>query len=895
MRRLRALLLRLTGLLRKDRRDRELSAELDSHLELHIAENLRAGMSPAEACRHALLKLGGLEQTKEIYRERRSLPMLEVIWQDLRYALRMLRKNPGFAAVAILTLAVGIGANTAIFSLVNGVLLRPLPFKDSQQLFLVREIVPEWAKSYPTLSANLIDFQIWQKQCRSFDQIAIAEPESLDLSGAGPAEEIHGVRASANLLDLLGEHPILGRTFLPEEDQAGRGRVVILTDGFWRSHFHADPGLVGKTITLDGEPNVVAGILSPSFHFPKVIGPWESFGSHIDFFKPLGGPRFYEQQSPISEFDFVAIARLKHGVPSGQALAELNTVQAAIAKSANEGLGLAAALFPLEQEIVGASKKGLVLLLAAVGAVLLIVCVNLANLLLARAPARMREAAIRTALGAARSRLLRQTLTESLVLALAGGICGVALAYFGVQWLTLLAPADLPRVDEVSVDARVLWFAVLLSALVGTLFGVIPAWRISQASPQDALKTGATSTTEGRQPRKIRNSLIGLEVALCTTLLILAGLLTSSLFHVIRVNPGFSVDRVLAATVSLPQQGYKQLASREHFYEQVLSSIRTLPGVTSAGWVTVLPLEGQGSVTGIMLPGSQPNSGNELHANYRSVSPDYFQTMAIPLVEGRSFTPNDRGKKLVVVSKSLADRLWPGQSPLGRQCIAEWGALQLSPSEVIGVAGDIRTVSLEAPPLLMVYVPDSYGQETPGAPESASIVVRTAGDASIVAGSLRSVIQNTDPNVPILALRTMTQVVSQTVEARRFQMTLAALFAVCALLLASIGVYGVVSYNVQRRSGELGIRLALGAQPTSLLHLILRQGMSPVVVGLVIGVAAAGVSARLIQNLLFGVGAFDPLTFASVALVVAVVAAAACFIPARRALRIDPIVALRYE
>ncbi|HYL64092.1 MAG TPA: ABC transporter permease, partial [Candidatus Methylomirabilis sp.] len=700
--------------------------------------------------------------------------------------------------------------------------------------------------------------------------------------------------ASANLLDLLGAHPALGRSFRPDEDQAGHGGVVILTEAFWRSRFHADPDLVGRSLTLDGQPHVVVGILPASFHFPKEIGSLSGFNARLDFFIPLGGPRFYEDDL-IGEFDFAAIAKLKPGVSPAQALAELNVIQGQIAKQANENLSLAAALFPLEEEIVGSSRKGLLLLLAAVAAVLLIVCVNLANLLLARAPARMREAAIRTALGAERTRLIRQMLTESFLIALFGGICGIALAYFGVQWLVALAPADLPRLDEVTVDAHVLWFALLLSALVGALFGVFPAWRISQAAPQEVLKTGATSTTEGRQPRQIRASLIAVEVALCTALLILAGLLTSSLFHVIRVNPGFAVERVLAADVSLPQQGYTQISSRQHFYDQVLSSVRSLPGVTSAGWVSILPLEGQGSVTGIRLPGTPPNSENELHANYRAASPDYFQSMAIPLIEGRSFTLQDHGKKVVIVSKSLAERLWPGRSPLGRECIAEWGTLQLGPSEVIGVVGDIRTVNLEAPPLLMVYVPDSYGQQTPGAPSSASIVVRTASDPGIVAGSVRSVIQNADPNVPILALRPMTQVVSETVDARRFQMMLAVLFAVCALLLASLGVYGVVSYNVQRRSHELGIRLALGAQHAGLLRLVLRQSMSPVVLGLIAGVASAAVGARLIQNLLFGVGTFDPLTFVSVTLVVALVAIAACLLPARRALHIDPIVALRYE
>jgi putative ABC transport system permease protein len=360
-------------LFNKDLRERELSAEMESHLRLHVEDNLRAGMSPAQARREATMKLGGIEQTKESYRDRRSLPAIETLLQDIRFSARMLRKNLGFTAVAVLTLALGIGANTAIFSLVNSVLLRPLSYKDPQQLYLIREIVPQWAKSVPLLAANLPDFQIWQKESRSFEQIAIAEGMDMDLSGAGDAEEIHGVRSSTNLLDLLGQRPALGRSFLPDEDQTGHDRVVILTDRFWRGRFHGDPSLVGRTITLDGESHVVIGILPPTFRFPKDIGTAVSFGSRIDFFKSLGGPRFYEQDL-IGEFDFAAIARLKPDVSPAQALSELNVIQAGIAKQANGKLDLAAAMFPLESEIVGPARKGLILLLAAVGTVLLIVC-----------------------------------------------------------------------------------------------------------------------------------------------------------------------------------------------------------------------------------------------------------------------------------------------------------------------------------------------------------------------------------------------------------------------------------------------------------------------------------------------------------------------------------------
>jgi predicted permease len=898
MRRLRALFLRLGGLIRKECRERELSAEIESHLALHIDDNIRAGMSLQEARREALMKLGGVEQTKEVYRDRRGLPLLETLLQDLRFGLRILRRNPGFTSVAVLTLALGIGANTAIFSVVNSVLLRPLSYRNPEQVYLIREIVPEWTRNYPVLPANLPDYQIWKKECRSFEEIALAEATDSDLSGSGEAEELHGARISANLLDLLGAQLTLGRSFLPEEDQAGHGNVVVLTDAFWRARFGGDPAIVGHSITLDGEPHTIVGVVSPSFHFPKEMGTMIKFGPRTDFFRPLGGARFNEQ-GLIGDFDFAAIARLKRGVQPAQAVAELNVVQAAIAKAANQDVHLRAEIVPLAEEIVGPARKGLLLLLAAVGAVLLIVCVNLSNLLLARVPSRMREAAIRTALGATRSNLVRQMLTESLLIAFLGGFLGTVLAVVGLRSLSLVAPVDLPRLDEVALDARVLFFALGLSTLVGILFGVLPGWRISRDAPQESLKTGAATATEGRGARRVREYLIGFEVSLCTALLILAGLLSASLLHVIRVHPGFAIDRVLAADVSLPSQGYTQLSARSHFYDQALAGIRALPGVQSAGWVTLLPLERQGSVSGISLPGDtsfkQGQENEALHASYRAVSPDYLRTMAIPLIQGRFFTENDRGKQLIIISKSLAERLWPGLDPVGRQCVGLWGFLQLKPSEVIGVVGDIRTVRLDEPPSLMVYLPDSYGQEAPGAPPSASFVIRAAGDPNVLASSVRGVIRNVDPAVPILALRPMTQVVSESVEARKFQALLSMVFASSALLLASIGIFGVGAYSVERRRQELGIRVALGASRTELLRLILSQGMAPVVIGFVLGIATALGVGRLMRSFLFEIKASDPLTILCVGAVVMFVALVACYFPARRAMHVDPMVALRYE
>jgi putative ABC transport system permease protein len=807
--------------------------------------------------------------------------------QDLAYAVRMLRCSPAFALIAILTLGLGIGANTAIFSVVNGVLLRPLAFRQPQQLYIIREIVPQMARYYPLLAANLLDFQIWQRECHSFDDIAIAEPTSMDLTGAGEPKEIRGVRASASLFSVLGVRLQAGRDFLPEEDQAGHGHAVILSDSFWRSQFHADPEMVGKSITLDGAAYVVAGILPSSFHFPNQMGPLTAFSSRTDFFVPLGGPLPYEE-GLIGEFDFAAIGRLKQSVTPEQALSELNVVQAQIAKEAKEDVDLRAAIFPLETEVLGAARRGLFMLLAAVGAVLLIVCVNLANLLLARVPRRMREAAIRAALGASRSRLIRQMLTESLLLALAGGALGILLAHVSLQWLVSAAPASIPRLDEVQVDARVEWFALALATLTGVLFGILPAWRIAHTAPQEALKSGALTVTEGRRSRRLREGLIGLEVGLSALLLILGGLLTMSLFRVLNVEKGFEVRNVLEADVELPPQTYSKPETRLQFYNAVVNSVTALPGVRSAGWVSILPLEGQGSVSNVGVANKPYSSFEQPIANYRFVSPGYLTAMGIPLRSGRLFNEGDRGHDVAILSQSAAEKLWPGENPLGHEIQTSAGAHPIN--EVVGVVADIHTTHLDQPPLLMVYIPD---WERPI--DSASLVIRTGTDPSGVAAAVREVIHNADADVPILALRPMSELVSESVAPRRFQMTLVLLFAICALLLAAMGIYGVLSYSVEQRRHELGIRMALGAQAPDLRRLAIAQGMIPVVAGLACAIVAALVLGRLVSSLLFGVNPADALTIAIVGVVVLGSGLTACYLPAARTTRIDPMEALRYE
>ncbi|PYT98394.1 MAG: hypothetical protein DMG38_15730 [Acidobacteria bacterium] len=884
--------LRLRSLFRRAQADQELDDELRDHLDLKTEEYVAKGMTQEEAHRRARLDLGGIEQTKEKCRDARRVNWIQDFVQDLRFGLRILRKSPGFTAIATLTLALGIGANTAVFSVVNGVLLRPLAYQEPNQLYLIQVVWSQMSKFYPLIPANLPGYQIWRKQCHSFEDIAIAEGTSADLTGPGEPKEIHGVRGSANLFALLGVSPAFGRDFLPMEDETGRGRVVILTNRFWRGYFHSDPAVIGRTITLDGLPFTVVGVLPASFHFPAQLGQLTSFRREIDFFEPLNGPKDHER-GLVGEFDFAAIGRLRTGISPQQALAELNVIQSQISREVaktDTGVDLSAAIIPLEFEVVGAARRGLTLLLTAVGAVLLIVCVNLANMMLSRIPGRMREAAIRTALGATRWQLFRRMLTESLLLGISGGALGVWLGSLGVTWLVRAAPPGLPRLDEVHTDSRVLWFAVLLSLFASVLSGVLPAWRASKGDVQEALKSGGAAAGESQGSRRLREALVGIEVGMSTALLIVAGLLTSSLFHLLRVDLGFATEKVLTVDVDLPPQRYSEPAARLHFYNALLDRLRGLPGVHASGWVSRLPLEGETSVSGLDVP---PGGPFHFPANFRAASPDYFAAVGIRLLHGRIFSESDRGRKVIVVSESVAQRFWPGQNPIGRTCLTFWGGKE--EDEVIGVVGDVRTVKLDAAPVMMVYVPDWSGGKNLRVPQSAGIVVRTSGDEHGVEPSIREAIHASDSEVPIIAMRSMSEMVSESVAPRRFQMLLSLLFAGLALFLASLGIYGVIAYSVEQRRRELGIRSALGAQVSDLHRMILRQGMTPAAAGLLTGLSGSLVIGRLMESLLFSVKAADPMTMGTVAFLVTIVALLACFIPSRRASRVDPMVALRYE
>jgi predicted permease len=778
--------------------------------------------------------------------------------------------------------------------MVNGVLLRPLRYREPGKLYLIREVVPMMGRGNGSWPANLRNFDIWQHQTTSFEQMAVAEPLSFDWTSPGEARQIDGARASANIFDVLGVRPQLGRTFLANEDSPGHDQVVILTDTFWRNEMRADPAILGTSISLNGASYRIIGVMPKSFHFPKgeELGPRIQFSANMGFFKPLGANP--SQGSLLGGFRFATIARAKSNVSAAQARADLNVVFANIAREAGANMGrkieLEPELIPLESQVLGSSRRGLMLLLASVTAVMLIVCVNLASLLLARASGRMHDMAVRSALGATRGRLIWAMVAETLPLSIGGGTAGIGFTAVALRWLVRIAPIDMPRLSEVHLDWRVFLFAFGVSLFSGVFVGALPAWRCSRVDPQRALSSGGTRTTSDRSILWLRHVLVGGEVALTVVLLIFATALTESLVRVLGVDKGFDVDRVLTVDVSLPPQEYSQFGNRLQFYERVQAALREFPTVRSSGWITKLPLEGQANTLVVNVPGYVAQDYEKLMANYRFASPAYFESIGIPLVQGRLFELRDQDKDVAVISHTVAVQVWPGENPIGKQFHPGPNSAPLT--EVIGVVGDIRTVRLDQPPISMVYLP-YWGTQ---APQAASLVIRTtSGSADAVAANVRSAIRTIDPTVPILNMRSMEQIVSESVSARRFQMLLADLFAGCALFLAVLGIYSAVSYSVEQRRSEMGLRMALGASTSSLRRLIIKTSLAPAMIGLMAGIGAALLSRRLISGLLFGVSGGNALLIVGVTLCVLAISVAACVVPTARIARIDPAVALRSE
>lgn len=808
---------------------------------------------------------------------------------DLRYAFRTLSKNPAFAAVVILILAIGIGANTAMFSVIDGILLRPLPFKDPDRLFAVQESAPKFAHLAPAFPVSYHHLREWRKDWTSAEDIAVFNTYSANLTTPdGEPEHLYGARASWQLFPLLGVQPQIGRSFTAEEDNVGRDRVIVLSDDLWRRRFHADPRVLGQKVLLDGVPFEVIGVLPRGLRIPKGS---EMVALHVDdvdpdFWKPLA-IRDGEIE-PMGDFNFACVARLKPGVSQRQALDQLNAIQASIVQRFfPEPLVLRAQLVALQEQITGRSRQGLLVMLGAVGAVLLIVCVNIANLLLSRSAARRREFAVRAAIGASAARLARQMLTESLVLSALGGALGIGLAYYLLQLILANAPIDLPRVNNVQIDARALAAAALLSLGSALLFGLLPALRTSRSDPQQGLRGSSRSSTEGRQGNRVRSILVALEVGLSTACLIAAGLLLSSFIRLMNVDRGFEIERITTVDLNLPGTRYPDAGKRSEFIRKLLERTRAIPGVISATVSNELPLTAEGNNNMMVPEGDTRPLLEHPIADRRDVSEDYFRTLGVAIVQGRVFDRNDK-KPVAVISADLAARSWPGQNPIGKRFRHSGPDSPLI--EVVGVAADVRSSALQKAPTVTVYTP--YWQRSD---REMSLAVRTAMDPTAITAAVRSEIRQLDAELPIPQFRTMREIVSASVAQRRFQLNMVLAFAAIGLLLASLGIYGVVSYSVEQRRGEMGIRMALGATSANLRGLVVRQGLMPVAIGLGAGIVAALAIGRVISGLLFGVKLFDPITLGAVVAVLAAVSALACYIPAMRATRADPLRALRYE
>jgi len=802
--------------------------------------------------------------------------------QDLRYGMRALLKRPGFMLIAVVTIALGIGANTAIFSVVNALLLRSLPYPDSNRLVTmsgVGEKGPEGNTGYAT-------FVDWRDRSKSFEQMAIIRSWGGTVTGQGEPEMVNGLRVSNGYFRMLGVGPAIGRDFKVEEDRPATRFVMMLSHAFWQRRFSSDPNVIGKPMTLSGQTFTIVGVMPQGF---------EDYLA-ANFYKPadVWGPLGYDVSQPFACRDcqhLKVMGRLKPGVTPEQAAAEMTGIHEGIRRENPKTYAFpGVAIQRLQDRFVGAIRPALYLLLVAVGFVLLIACANVANLLLARAAHRSREIAIRLALGAGRWRIIRQLLTESLLLSLVGAGCGLLLAMWGTELLVKLSPATMLTLQDVKTDGRVLGFTLFVSLLTGVLFGIFPALQSARSDVQLALKEGGDRTQSGRQNR-LRSLLVVSEIALAIVLLVGAGLLVRSFIRILNVTPGFEQRNLLTMMVPAIGVKYQQDEQVIVFYQSVLDRVKALPGVEATGVVSNLPFGGNGDRYSFHVEEKPLANPSEAPSAERfGISPDYLRTMGIPILRGRGFTDHDTASTplVVLINTTLAKRYWPNENPLGKRI--RLGDTTGPPRTIVGIVGDVDHQGLDDPPDIQVYTPQM--QFTDGFMQ---LAVRTSVDPASLTAAVRNEIRAVDPDVPIYQIATMRQLISSSVSQRRFTLVLLAGFAAIALLMSAIGIYGVMSYTVTQRTQEIGIRVALGAQTSDVLKLVIRQGIRLVLVGVVSGLIGAFALTRLMEGLLFGVKATDPLTFAGIALLLISVALLACYIPARRAAKVDPMVALRYE
>jgi predicted permease len=884
---------RLTSLKLEPARENEIVEELAGHLEDRYQEMLARGATHEEAYLAARTELSdGQLLVRELNRIERQVGtepfavgarrknMLGNLWQDLRYGLRLIRKNPGFSAVVVLTLAVGIGANTAIFSVVNAVMLRSLPFKDPDRLVRLNESNPE--RGWPTFAVSHPNFLDWRDQNHTFAAMAATSGASANLGTAGEIEVVRGSAVTVDFLTVLGTSPLMGRNFLPEEDKPGGAtRVVIITYGSWQKRFGGDPDVVGKTLTINENIFTIVGVLPESF-------AWGT-GSNFELLFPLAP----DPQRSRGDHRLMVIGKLKDGVSREQALADMNTIAAQLADQypeSNKGWQVSGQSFydwMIPEEI----RRSLLLFLGAVGFVLLIACSNVANLMLARAAARQKEISIRIALGASRLRIGSQLLVEALSLAMISGIAGLGVAWLATKALKAMNAGDVPRLDEISLDGRVLGFSLLISLVTGVLFGLAPAIHAARTNLNEMLKEGGRSVTGGRVRQRIRSTLVTVEVGLSVALLVSAGLLLRSFWRLQDVNPGFKSDHLLTMRVSLPRNRYPENPQAWGFYKQVIERGSGLPGIESVAVTSGVPMGGGNTATQVQIEGKPAAAnGSNSSADWRIVSPGYFRTMGIPL-RGREFDERDSedSQPVTIISEEMARRYWPDEDPIGKPVMLL--SLGRKTYTIVGVAADVRSLGLDSDPAPMVYASTAVAATW----NPMNLVIRTGGEPASQVSAVRSTLGSIDPNIPIYDIRTVDELLSNSLGSRRFTMFLLGTFAAVALLLACVGLFGVMAYLVSQRTHEIGVRLALGARPGDVFRLIIGRGMALASAGSALGLAGAWAIGRFLESMLYQIKPTDPITLASAPLVLLAVALLACYVPARRAMKVDPMAALRYE
>jgi predicted permease len=873
------------------KRDADLKRELDSDLALEEEEQRENGLTPEEARYAARRAFGNKTLIREQTHEAWGWAAFERLSQDIRYAMRQLHRSPGFTAVAVMTLALGIGATTAIFTLVYDVMLRPLPFTNANQLVTVAERVSEWSNIYPTLPVSANHFTFWQRHSRSFDSMALMQEFPVPLGSNDRPQQVSVLWATPQIFSVLQVQPWMGRAFTVSEAGNGSEHVAILMYDLWSKQFGADPGILGKTIRLNGSPYTVVGVMPPWFHMPSLQGS-ETIGEA----RPLGvlAPLAFSKErlaEEMGDLNYFGLARLKPGISMTAATADLDALQHTISANlpADEKATLSVALTPFQDTLVGNNRKPLVILLAAAVGLLLVGCVNVTNLLLARAVGRKQQMAVAAALGAGRAEMVRMALREIAVLAAAGSGLGIALAASMVPAMQRYLPSALDFRGPLHLDWMGAGCALLLAVSASLLAGAAPALMIARTAPLEVLHSESRLAGESRGNRRMRRALVGIEVAVSVALVLMTGLLTASLVKLMTVDRGFTAERTITATVELPTQSYHDDQRRAAFYKTVLERIERLPGVEHAAFASALPLEGDGWGDMARVDGDHRPSTQLPLESFRWVSADYFSTIHLQLIAGQTFSRDDWGKNLALVSEKTAKALWPQKNPIGLQF--SWGnPATEKPFTVIGIVRDARTVSLAKPDPMLIYVPYWYRTEP-----TAGLLVRTRQEPSQMADAIRKTIWSVDSNVPVPEVRSLAGVITNSVANERFEMYLLLLFAASALFLAGLGVYGVVTYSVVQRSREIGLRMALGARRASVYRLVLREGLLPVAVGAVGGMVLAFGSARLVSSLLFQVNPYDPALTAGAICVLLAVGTVACVLPARRAASVDPMQALRTE